>query len=157
MSPPLSCPITIDLYHTAAMLNLRRIQSFVFARQASHWICVWPRLAVRKQSFLFPRDSTWPPSDKGLSLIVWRGCDFIFTAGHICTNQSKTIDIYQILYLKLNLLAVCEKLTTPPQFTFQPIRLPRCCIICQELSHGPFYYDLGHDEKLLKFKFPIEE
>ena len=56
----------IDPYNTAAMLSLRRIKSFVFARQASHWIRVWPRLAVRKQSFLFPRDSTWPPSDKGL-------------------------------------------------------------------------------------------
>ena len=48
------------------MLSLRRITSFNFARQASHWIRVWPRLAVRKQSYLFPWDSTWPPSVKSL-------------------------------------------------------------------------------------------
>ena len=59
---------TLDLYHTAAMLSLMRIKlkSFVFSQQASHWIRVWARLAVRRQSFLFPRNSTWPPSDKGL-------------------------------------------------------------------------------------------
>ena len=45
-----------ELYHEAAMLSLRRIKTFVFARQAS----------LRKQSFLLPRDSTWPPTDKGL-------------------------------------------------------------------------------------------
>ena len=38
----------IDLYHTAAMLSLGKIKSFVFARLASHWIRVWPRLAVWK-------------------------------------------------------------------------------------------------------------
>ena len=48
------------------MMSLRRIKGFVFARQASHWVRVWARLTVQKQSFLFPRDSTWPPSDKGL-------------------------------------------------------------------------------------------
>ena len=28
--------LPIDLYHTAVMLSLRKIKSFVFARQASH-------------------------------------------------------------------------------------------------------------------------
>ena len=35
---------------------------------------------MRKQSFLFPRDSTWPPSDKGLWSVcygvVWFGMVF---------------------------------------------------------------------------------
>ena len=60
----------IDLCHSAAMMSLRRIKSFVYARQAS------PskrrefsaRLAVRKQSLLFYCDSTWLPSDKDLLL-----------------------------------------------------------------------------------------
>ena len=56
----------IDLYHTVAMLSLRRIRSFVFAWQASATREFSARLAVRKQSFLFLRDSTWPPSDKVL-------------------------------------------------------------------------------------------
>ena len=45
------------------MLSLRRIKSYVFA---SHW----PRLAVQKQNFLFPPDSTWPPSDKDLLAMI---------------------------------------------------------------------------------------
>ena len=50
-----------DLSQSAAMLSLRGIKSFVFARQALHWIRVWARLNVQ-----FSQDSTWPPSEKGL-------------------------------------------------------------------------------------------
>ena len=58
--------VEIDLSHSAAMLSLRRIKSFVFAVQTSHWILVWARLALQKQKLLFSWDSTWPPSEKGL-------------------------------------------------------------------------------------------
>ena len=43
----------IDPYHLAAVLNLRGIKSFVFARQASARREFSARLAVQKQSFLF--------------------------------------------------------------------------------------------------------
>ena len=33
-----STPVSIDLYHTAAILSPRRTKSFVFARLASHWM-----------------------------------------------------------------------------------------------------------------------
>ena len=48
------------------MLSLKRIKSFVFARQASARREFSARLAVQKQNFLFSWDSTWPPSEKGL-------------------------------------------------------------------------------------------
>ena len=44
---------TIDLYHSAAMLSLRRIQSLVFAREVSPRRDFSARLALQKQSFLF--------------------------------------------------------------------------------------------------------
>ena len=50
------------------MLSLRRIKSFVFARQASPRHELSARLAIQKRRFLFSRNSTWPLSDKGLSL-----------------------------------------------------------------------------------------
>ena len=43
----------IDPYHSAAMLNLGGINSFVFAQQASVRREFSARLAVQKQSFLF--------------------------------------------------------------------------------------------------------
>ena len=63
---PIMTNLTIDPYHSAAMLSLGGIKSFVFARQASatREFSAW--LTVQKQSFLFSRDSTWPPRDKGL-------------------------------------------------------------------------------------------
>ena len=33
-----STPVSIDLYHTAAILSPRRTKSFVFTRLASHWM-----------------------------------------------------------------------------------------------------------------------
>ena len=65
-SENLTRALAIDPSHSAVMLSLRRIKFFVFARQASHWSRVRPRLTVQKQSILFPLDSTWPPSEKGL-------------------------------------------------------------------------------------------
>ena len=85
----------MDPYHSAAMLSLGGIKSFVFARQAlvslAALLCLVTqrsvtrhrtaaresrqalarrefsaRLTVPKQRCLFPRNSTWPPSDKGL-------------------------------------------------------------------------------------------
>ena len=56
----------MDLCHSAAMLSLRGIKSFVFARQPSRRSEFSARSTVQKQSFLFSRDSTWPPSEKGL-------------------------------------------------------------------------------------------
>ena len=44
----------IDLYHSAAILSLSRIKSFVFARQASPRRKFSARLAVQKQSFYSP-------------------------------------------------------------------------------------------------------
>ena len=41
------------LYHSAAMLSLKRIKSSVFSRQASARREFSARLAVQKQSFLF--------------------------------------------------------------------------------------------------------
>ena len=61
---------TIDHYHTAVMLSLggggggNKKLCFCTASLAVN--SIWPGFAMRKQSFLFPRDSTWPPSDKGL-------------------------------------------------------------------------------------------
>ena len=43
----------IDLSHSAAMLSLRRIKSFGFARKASPTREFSARLAVQKQNFLF--------------------------------------------------------------------------------------------------------
>ena len=57
---PLLRGATLSLCHDnrplsrGAMLSRRRIKSFVFARLASHWIRVWARLAVQKQSFYSP-------------------------------------------------------------------------------------------------------
>ena len=65
---PANFPKFIDLCHSAAMLSLRRIKSFVFARLASHWIRVWARVAVKKQSFLLSWDSTWSRVTK----VYWR-------------------------------------------------------------------------------------
>ena len=42
-----------DLYHSAAMLSLGEIKSFVFARQTSARQIYKARLAVQKQSVLF--------------------------------------------------------------------------------------------------------
>ena len=58
--------VQMDPYHSAAMLSLGGIKSFVFARQASARREFSARLAVQKQHFLLPWDSTWPPNDKGL-------------------------------------------------------------------------------------------
>ena len=46
--------LRIDLSHSAAMLSLRRIKSFVFARLASLWIRVWARLVVKNKAFYSP-------------------------------------------------------------------------------------------------------
>ena len=58
--------VRIDLCHSTAMLSLGRIKSFVFTRLVSPRREFSARLVVQKQSFLFSRDSTWPPSDKAL-------------------------------------------------------------------------------------------
>ena len=65
ISHPLHSPT--DLCHSAAMLSLQRIKSYVFAWQALPR-CKFStaRLAVQKQSFLFSQDSTWPLSGKPL-------------------------------------------------------------------------------------------
>ena len=55
---------SMDPYHF--MLSLGGIKSFVFARQASARCEFSETLTVQKESSLLPRDSTWPPSDKGL-------------------------------------------------------------------------------------------
>ena len=63
------------------MLSPGGVKSFVFARQASATRVFSARLAVQKQSFLFPQDSTWPPSDKGLlersRQETWSMCTFV--------------------------------------------------------------------------------
>ena len=60
-----ACTCTcIDPYHSAAVLRLGGIKSFVFARQASARREFSARLTVQEQSFLFSGDSTWPPCDK---------------------------------------------------------------------------------------------
>ena len=56
----------VDLSHLAAMLSLRRIRCFVFAGLASPTRECSSRLAVQKQNFLFSRDSTLPPNEKGV-------------------------------------------------------------------------------------------
>ena len=56
--------------HSAAMLSLWRIKKLCFctASLALNSRLGEARLAVQTQSLLFSRDSTWPPSDKRLSL-----------------------------------------------------------------------------------------
>ena len=46
----------VDFCHSAAMLSLRRIKSFVFARLASPRREFSARLAVQKQSFYSPKN-----------------------------------------------------------------------------------------------------
>ena len=66
------------------MLSLRGIKSFVFAWQASARRKFSARLTMRKQSFLFSWDSTWPPCDKGLlALDTIHYWILKFTASHL--------------------------------------------------------------------------
>ena len=58
----------VDLSHSADMLSLGKIKSFVFARLSLAHTRIQCEASRAKTKLLFSLDSTWLPSEKGLTL-----------------------------------------------------------------------------------------
>ena len=127
----------IDLCHSAAMLSLRRIKSFVLhGKPRPHANSERAGLAaVQKQSCLFSWDSTWPPSEKCLYILpqylanqlkpicTWKA--ICFCEIRPCTNNIvyASVEVFNsFLYVFVSVFRVFVRLQ--PQALFIWSRVP---------------------------------